>query len=63
MAGRECLQVRQACRLVLSDGLTVTEAARIAGVAITSVRRALRRRKVAPLPAGRPATLQAKLPL
>jgi transposase-like protein len=53
MSGRQSQPVALAVRLVQQRGYTVTAAAEKHGVAVTSVRRALRAAGVAPLPRGR----------
>ena len=54
MTGRRSSAVEAALRLV-RNGLSVSEAARRHGVALSSVRRALRADGVPPLAPGRPA--------
>jgi len=60
MSGRPSANQGLAVRFV-RDGLTVTEAARRTGLAVSTVRRALRARGVAPGRPGRPKGLQGKL--
>jgi transposase-like protein len=57
MSGRPSQAVTLAVRLVRSHGYTVTAAAERHGLAVSSVRRALRTAGVEPLPRGRPAKL------
>jgi len=54
MGGRQSQAVALALRLVQERGYTVTAAAQKHGLAVSSVRRALRANGVQPLPAGRP---------
>ena len=57
MSGRPSQAVTLALRLVRLQGYTVTAAAAKHGVALSSVRRALRAAGVDPLPRGRPKSL------
>lgn len=56
MSGRQSQAVALALRLVRERGYTVTAAAERHGVAVSSVRRALRAAGVEPLKRGRPAS-------
>lgn len=56
MSGRQSQAVALAVRLVRDRGYTVTAAAEKHGVAVSSVRRALRSAGVAPLRPGKPRT-------
>lgn len=60
MSGRPSQAVTLAVRLVRERGYTVTAAAARHGVAVSSVRRALRGAGVAPMPSGRPAKIISK---
>lgn len=55
MSGLLSFEVRTACELVLDKGHTISAAARHVGVAVSSVRRALRRLGQEPGKPGRPA--------
>jgi len=57
MTGRPSQPVTLAVKLVREHGYSVTAAAERHGVAVSSVRRALRRAGVAPLPRGRKGKL------
>lgn len=54
MSGRQSQAVALAVRLVLQHGYTATAAAEKHGVALSSVRRALRQAGAPPMKAGRP---------
>lgn len=53
MSGRESAAVERALRLVV-QGANISRAARACGIAVSTLRRALRRRGVPPLLGGRP---------